>query len=217
MRTLTTTAATRSLAAALLLLTVSACGSETADPEEDGNGADTGFDVSGATLTEEPFCDRLDTSLVADLLELPADKVRTQVDREVGEKFSGSAEPQGPSKSVANLCVLGTGTSQFVVSVQPGATSSDVQETVDELAGLTGEASSETCSSGDAEEFGNPAAFFTCESEPPIERVRVVATGLVDESKFYCAAILNQGGGPELAESTRAACDTVLQELASEG
>lgn len=216
MRTLITpVSAAKSSAALLLLLTVSACGSETADPD-DGNGSGTGFDVSTATLTEEPFCDRLDTAMVAELLGLSSDKVKTQVDREVGEKFSGSAEPEGPVTSVSNLCVLGTGTSQFVVSVQPGASSSDVQETVDELASLAGKASSETCTSGDAEEFGNPAAFFSCESEPPVERVRVVATGLVGESKFYCAAIVNQGGGPELADSTRSACDTVLQELASE-
>ena len=200
----------------LLLLAASGCGSETAEPGNDSNSSDAGFDVSSATLTEEPFCDRLDTSTVADLLAVPEDKVKTQVDRKVGDEFQGSAEPEGPVTSVSNLCVLGTGTSQFVVSVQPDATSSDVQETVDELASLAGKASSETCTSGDAEEFGNPAAFFSCESEPPVERVRVVATGLVGESKFYCAAIVNQGAGAELAESTRTACDTVLQELASE-
>lgn len=211
MRTMTTpVAGTRTLAATMLLLALGACGSETSEPGGEG---DAGFDASTATLTDAPFCDRLDTSMVAELLQLPADKVRTQVDREVGEKFQGSAEPEGPSESVANLCVLGSGTSQLVVSVQPDATSSDVRETVDDLASLAGKASSETCTSGDAEGFGEPAGFFTCESEPPV-RVRVVATGLVGDSKFYCAAIVNQGGGPELAESTRTACRTVLQELA---
>ena len=41
--------------------------------------------------------------------------------RQVGEEFEGPDEEAAPSTSVANLCVFGSGTSQFLVSVQPDA------------------------------------------------------------------------------------------------
>ena len=200
--------------ATMVVLALGACGTETADDPGDP-AAGEGFDVSAATLTDEPFCDQLDTAAVADVLGLPAEKVRTQVDREVGEEFEGPNEEAAPPTSVANLCAMGSGTSQMIVSVQPDATEADVQKSIDELAALTGEESSETCSSSDASAFGDPAGSFTCTSNPPVERVRVVHTGLVGDSKFYCAAMVNRGARADLAEATTDTCEAVLEQLAS--
>jgi len=203
-------------ATAVLLLALGACGSETSEPGDAAAGGDDGFDVSTATLTDQPFCDRVDTTMVAEVLGIAADKVRTQVDREVGQEFEGPDEEGAPPKSVANLCVYGSSTSQFLVSVQPDATAEDVQQGIDELADLAGKGSSEKCEPTDGSDFGDPSGAFACTSSPPVKRQRVVVTGLVGGSKFYCAAILNQGAGPDLAAATADACRTTMEELASE-
>lgn len=209
---------TRFAAAAIVVLVLGGCGSETEDPaSSDPSSSEDGFDPASATLTEDPFCDRVDTALVGEVLGMPAEKVRTQVDRKVGEEFEGMDEEAGPSTSVANLCVFGSSTSSFTVSVQPDADEADVQETVDELASLTGKGSSEECTSEDAAEFGDPAASYTCETGGALNRVRVVVTGLVGGSKFYCATAMNTGAGPEFPEATVDACRTTLEELAATG
>lgn len=200
---------TRASAAALLMLALTACGSETAEPAAESSGSDAG----AATLTDQPFCSSVDAAAVAGVLGLAEDKVRTRVDRAVGDEFEGPDEEAAPATSEANLCVFGSSTSQFVVSVQPDATSADVQETVDELAGLTGEESSESCESRDADAFGDPAAVFACSST--MERVRVVATGLVGDSKFYCAAMRNEGAGETFEQDTVDACTAMLEELSA--
>ena len=201
-------------AAVVLLLALGGCGSESSDSTEDESQG--GFDVSSATLTDAPFCDRVDTTLVADVLGLPAGQVRNQVDREVGEEFEGPNEEGQPPASEANLCIYGSSTSQFVVSVQPDATAEDVQKSIDELAGLSGKGSSETCEPTDGSAFGDPSGAFTCTSSPPVKRQRVVVTGLVGDSKFYCAAMVNEGGGDDLPATTADACRVTMEELASE-
>jgi hypothetical protein len=215
--TSTATAAGRTALAAVLLLALGACGSETPESSDGdtGTGADGAFDVATATLPAEPFCDQVDTAMVAEVLGMSADKVRVQVDRAVGDEFEGPVDEGTPPTSEANLCIFGSSTSQFTVSVQPDASAEDVQAAVDELESLAGESSSEQCEPTDAAEFGDPAGAFTCTSNPPIKRVRVVATGLVGDSKFYCGAALNTGAGPELPEATFGACRTLLEELAS--
>ena len=207
-RTIRSTA-TRLSAATALLLALTACGSETDETgsSSDGDGAGT------VTLTDQPFCDQLDTAAVADVLGMSADKVKVQVDREVGEEFEGPDEEGNPPTSEANMCTLGSGASQMVVSVQPDATEDDVQETLDELSSLTGEESSETCAPADASEFGEPAGAFTCTSNPPVKRVRVVVTGLMGESKFYCAAMVNQGARDDLSEAATEVCRTTMEQL----
>ena len=201
--------ATKLSVATALLLALTACGSETDDT---GSSAD-GDGAGPAALTEQPFCDQLDTAAVADVLGMSADKVKLQVDREVGEEFEGPDEEAGPPTSVSNMCALGSGTSQLVVSVQPDATEDDVQETIDELSSLDGEESSETCAPADASAFGDPAGAFTCTSNPPVKRVRVVVTGLVGESKFYCAAMVNQGARDDLSEAATEVCRTTMEQL----
>jgi hypothetical protein len=205
-------------AAVLLLLALGGCGSESGDAGDNGDTGGTangGFDVSSATLTDEPFCDRVDPAVVGEVLGMAPDKVRTQVDRAVEEEFEGPDEEAPPVKSVSNLCVFGSNTSQFTVSVQPDASAEDVQRAIDELSALSGKESSEQCEPTDASAFGDPAGVFTCTSNPPIKRMRVVATGLVGDSKFYCAAMVNQGAGPELADATAEACRATMEELAS--
>jgi hypothetical protein len=201
-------------AAAILLLTLGACGSEEAADGDATSGADAGFDVSSATLTDEPFCDRVDTAMVAEVLGMSAEQVKKQVDRAVDEEFEGPNEEGKPPKSVANLCVFGSSTSQFIVSVQPDASADDVQQAIDELASLSGKGSSEICEPTDASAFGSPAGAFTCESTG-LERQRIVVTGLVGDSKFYCAATVNKGGGANLADATADGCRATMEELAS--
>jgi hypothetical protein len=195
-------------ATALLVAGVAACGSDTGSS---GDGADP--ETQGQSLTTEQFCHDVDTAMVADLLGTSQAKVKTQVDRGVGDEFEGPNEEGAPETSVANLCVFGTSTSQFVVSVQPDATSADVQKSIDELAALDGEESSESCEQSDASDFGDPSAAFTCRSAPPIKRVRVVVTGLVGDSKFYCATMVNSGARADLAQATTDGCRTTMEKL----
>lgn len=207
-RTIRSTA-TRLSAATALLLALGACGSES----EDSGSSPDGVDAGAATLSDQPFCDQLDTAAVAELLGMAPDKVKVQVDREVGEEFEGPNEEGSPPTSVANMCALGSGTSQLVVSVQPDATEDDVQRTLDDLSALTGKQSSETCEPAGASAFGDPAGAFMCTSDPPVKRVRVVVTGLVGESKFYCAAMVNQGARDDLAEAATEVCRTTMVQL----
>ncbi len=207
--------AASSCLAVLTMVAVAGCGSETSS-SSDGSGPtdDERFDVSSAKLTDQPFCDELDLTLIAEVLGLSGANVKLREDREVGEKFEGPNEEAAPPASTANLCVLGSTSKQFLVSVQPDASASDVQDTLDELATLSGDESSETCEPTDVSDFGDPGGAYTCSSGPPLERVRVVATGLVGGSKFFCSVMLNEGAGPELATTTLDACRTTLEELA---
>ena len=206
--------AATSCLAVLTLVAVAGCGSETSSSSDGTGPTDAAFDVKNATLTDQPFCDELDTTLIAELLGLSAANVKLREDREVGEKFEGPNEEAAPPTSTANLCVLGSTSKQFLVSVQPDASDSDVQDTLDELGTLSGDASSETCEPTDVSDFGEPGGAYTCSSGPPLERVRVIATGLVGGSKFFCSVVLNEGAGPELATTTLDACRTILEGLA---
>lgn len=205
-------------AAALLMLAVAGCGNDTGDDNGGGDGTtgsgSSGFDASTATLTDQPFCDTVDVETVATVLGLSNGDVNLLVDRQVGEKYEGPNEEAPPLTSKANLCSFGTSTSQFMVSVQPDATAKDVQKTVDDLSSLSGNDSSETCKPSDASAYGDPAGAFTCTSNPPVKRVRVVATGLVGSSKFYCSAIVNEGAGSDFASKAFDACQSTLESLA---
>lgn len=202
-------------AAALLMLAVAGCGNDTGGGGDGttGSGSD-GFDVSTATLTVDPFCNTVDVETVASVLGMSDSDVNTLVDRQVGEKYEGPNEEAPPKTAEANMCSFGSSTKQFIVSVQPDATAKDVQKTIDDLTSLSGEGSSETCEASDASAYGDPAGAFTCTSNPPVERVRVVATGLVGTSKFYCSAIVNEGAGSDFASNAFDACQSVLQSLA---
>ncbi len=199
-------------AAALLLLALGACGSEEGS-DADGTGSGGGSDASSATLTDQPFCDSVDTAMVGDVLGLPPEQVKKQVDRAVGDEFEGPNDEGKQPTSVANLCIFGSSTSQFIVSVQPDASADDVQQSIDELASLSGKGSSETCKPTDASAFGSPSGAFTCTSTG-LKRERVVVTGLVGDSKFYCAATMNEGGGADLASATAEACRATMEKLA---
>ncbi len=202
-------------AAAVVLLSVSACGEDTGDGSEATPAVSSGgFDVSSATLTDEAFCDDVDTATVADVLGMPVSSVKVVIDRRVGQEFEGPNEEAPPKKSVANLCSFGSGTKQFLVSVQPDATAEDVQQSIDELSALKGGDSSETCEPVDASDFGDPAGAFSCTSGAPLERARVVATGLVGDSKFYCAAMVNEDPDPGLKDATLDACRSTMENLA---
>ncbi len=201
----------KTAAAAVLLLALGACGSETSG----SSGDDTGSPATA--LTSDPFCEQVDPALVGEVLEIPAEKVQVVTERAVGDEFEGMDEEGGPQTSVSNLCVFGNSTSTFTVSIQPDATDADVDKVVKELSDLSGKGSSEQCEPGDAADFGEPAGAFTCTSNPPIKRVRVVATGLMSGSMFYCAAAKNTGAGPEFPDATFGACRTLVQELSTAG
>jgi hypothetical protein len=202
-------------AAAVLLLALGGCGSESSDgSSNDAGGGDPGFDVSTATLTDQQFCGTVDVETVATVLGMSNSDVNLLVDREVGDKYEGPNEEAAPLTAEANLCTFGSSTKQFVVSVQPGATAADVKKTTDDLTSLSGKGSSETCKSSDAAAYGDPAGAFTCTSGPPVKRVRVVATGLVGDSKFYCSAIVNEGAGSDFPSATFDACQSILGSLA---
>jgi hypothetical protein len=198
----------------LVVTVLSGCGHETAPASTTKQPA--GFDVTTATLTDQPFCDTIDRATVAPLLGLSADRVRLQVDRKVGDKVEGPVEEQGLKTSDVNMCIFGTSTKQFIVTVQPSSSADKVAKTIKDLRALSGKGSSEDCTVEDAPAFGAPAATADCHGTLGSTRFVGVATGLVGGSKFYCSLILNaskKGSDPQ--QSLVDTCGTLLRGLAA--
>ncbi|MDX6326831.1 MAG: hypothetical protein QOK15_3185 [Nocardioidaceae bacterium] len=217
-------AVTAATAGALLLAALAGCGDQTAASSAKTQSAGTqsattqpaDFDVTTATLTDQPFCDTIDPAEVAPLLGLSADRVRLQVDRKVGDKVEGPVEEQGLKTSDVNMCIFGTSTKQFIVTVQPTSTADNVTKTIKDLRALSGKGSSEDCAVTRAPAFGTPAATADCHGTLGSTRFVGVATGLVGGSKFFCSLILNQSKqGSDPQQSLVDTCGTVLQSLAA--
>ena len=212
-----TRAMTAAAAGTLALAALAGCGDQKASDGSDSGSSTSGtFDVSSATLTDQPFCDTVDTAQVATLLGMDADKVRLQVNRKVGDKIEGPVEEEGLKSSDVNMCIFGTSTKQFVLTVQPSSSADKVQKTIKDLQALDGKGSSEQCTVKDAPDFGEPAATADCHGTMGSTRFVGVATGLVGHSKFYCSLILNQSAKgsdpqPELVDT----CGTLLKSLAA--
>jgi hypothetical protein len=211
-------AATAATAGLLLLGALAGCGDQTSPPSASTRTKATtqpaGFDVSTATLTDQPFCDTIDTSQVAPLLGLSADRVRLQVDRKVGDKVEGAVEEEGLKTSDVNMCIFGTSTKQFIVTVQPQSSSDKVAKTIKDLRALTGRGASEHCTVANAPAFGKPGATADCHGTLGSTRFVGVATGLVGGSKFYCSLILNQSRpGSDPQQSLIDTCGSLLHGL----
>lgn len=206
-------------AALVLVASLNSCGSqESGTPAGDPETAPTPapFDVTTATITDQPFCDRVDTSLVAAALDMSADKVKLRESREVGEEFEGPVEEKGPAVSKVNSCVYGSATRRFIVTVRPDGSASQVQETIDFYARLGNKGfASERCASEQDASFGEPAAVATCHGRGASKRASVVVTGLVGGSMYYCSAILNTGSRSELRDPTVEACRSTLETISA--
>ena len=199
---------------ALSLLT--ACGEET-----DGGGTAGGteespsaFDPASATLTDQPFCERVDPTLAAGALGMPADKVKLAEERQVGEKFENPVDEGAPVTSTVNSCTFGSTTNRLVVSVRPDGSEGDLEKQVALLRGEKG-ATSDKCEVADDLSFGDPAVVADCHAKGAPRR-SVVVTGMVGGSGFYCAATVNVGAGPELRDTTVEVCRDTLETLASD-
>jgi hypothetical protein len=206
--------ATGALTGVLALTALVGCGDQKSTASHASE--PSGFDVTTATLTDQPFCDSIDPSTVASLLDLPADRVHLQVNRKVGDKVEGTVEEEGLKTSDVNMCIFGTSTKQFVVTVQPTSSADKVEKTIKDLRALGGRGSSEDCAVTDAPAFGSPAATADCHGTLGSTRFVGVATGLVGGSKFFCSLILNQsekGSDPQapLLET----CTALLKSLAA--
>lgn len=205
-------------AAVVLLTALAACGSETSSNAgsgaPDATAEEPAFDVATASLTDEPFCDTLDTSLVAEVLGVPADQLKVLEDRKVGERFE-PVEELGFQKSKENACAWGTGTSEFSVLVQPDTDAAEVEKMVSRAE--TMQSSGESCEALDAAEFGSPSGVLACRSESPAGGARVLATGLVGDSQFSCATLVNVDAPEDLAGQAVEACRSTLESLAEDG
>ena len=202
----------------LLMASLLSCGSETttASGNDDTSTPEpAAFDVTTATLDDQPFCERVDTTLVGAALGMNADEVKLRESREVGEKFDHPAQEGAKVTSEVNSCIYGSSTSQFIVTVDPDSAAPEVQKSIDFYADLGKEGySSEVCESTGEPSFGDPAALATCTGSKGSKRASVVVTGLVGGSKFHCSAILNSGSVEELEEPTLEACRSSLEAIA---
>jgi hypothetical protein len=204
---------------ALLIAALGGCGDQTSTPPR-SDAADSGggaaFDVRTATLTDQPFCDSIDTTKVAPLLGMTPEKVRLVVNRKVGDKVEGPVEEEGLKTSDVNMCIFGSSTKQFVVTVQPSSSADKVQKTINQLRSLSGKGSSEDCTVTKAPAFGSPAVTAECHGTLGSRRFVGVATGLVGGSKFYCSLILNASAkGSDPQRPLLDTCTGVLEHLAA--
>lgn len=200
-----------------MLAALMSCGSESGTPGGDASASPEppAFDVSTATLTDQPFCDRVDTTLVGAALAMDADEVTLRETREVGEKFDSPMQEGAKVTSEVNTCVFGSGTAQLIVTVDPESDAAAVQKSIDFYADLGKSGySSEKCESTDEPSFGDPAAMATCVGTKESKRASVGVIGLVGGSKFHCTAILNRGSVAELEEPTMEACRSALETVA---
>jgi hypothetical protein len=206
-------------AAALLLGALAACGDDTtASGSGDSGGTHSSsgdFDVTKATLTDQRFCDQLDTTALGAVIGIPADKLRVTTDRTIGDKYEGPDEEQGLEISDVNMCILGSSTKQFIVTVQPTSSASRVQKTIDDLTAMK-EGYGEVCQVQDDATFGDPGAVADCHGTRGSSRLMAATTGLVGDSKFYCAAILNfSSKGTDLQGPLVDTCHGILEDLAA--
>ncbi len=227
----------KAMAAAALLVTVLAgCGTETeasSPSSSSSSGSSSGspsqdpsqdpstdppagpFDVTEATLTDQPFCDRVDTAQVGAVLGMAPDKVRVTTDQTIGDKYEGPVEEEGLQISDVNMCILGSATKQFTVTVQPVSSRGRVQKTIDDLTAMK-EGYGQVCQVKDAPEFGTPGAVAACRGTMGSSRLVAVTTGMVGDAKFYCSAILNVSPkGTDLQGPLVEACEGILEELAT--
>ncbi len=205
-------------AAVLVLAALAGCGSDTGSSGASGSSdasSPTAFDVDTATLTDQPFCDELDASRVGTVLGMAPDKVRVTVDRTVGDKYEGTVEEEGLKVSDVNMCILGSATKQFIVTVQPVSSAGRVQKTIDDLAGQK-EGYGQVCWVEDDAGFGTPGAVAECHGTAGSTRKVAVTTGLVGDGKFYCGAIVNTTSkGTDLTAPVVETCRGILEELAT--
>jgi hypothetical protein len=214
-------------AAALLVAALAGCGTESGSGESSsGSSASSSaapsqdaspspFDVTRATLTDQPFCDRLDPAEVGAVLGMAPDKVRVTTDRTVGDEYEGPVEEEGLQISDVNMCILGSATKQFIVTVQPVSSEGRVEKTIKDLAAMK-EGYGQVCRVKDAPEFGTPGAVAACRGTSGSSRLVAVTTGMVGDSKFYCSAILNVSPkGTDLQGPLVKACEGILEELAT--
>ncbi len=215
-------------AAALLVAGLGGCGTESdagaptsssssssssGSPSEEPS--PTPFDVAQATLTDQPFCDRLDPAEVGAVLGMAPDKVRITTDRTIGDKYEGPVEEEGLQISDVNMCILGSATKQFIVTVQPVSSQGRVEKTIEDLAAMK-EGYGQVCRVKDAPRFGTPGAVAACRGTMGSSRLVAVTTGMVGDAKFYCSAILNVSPkGTELQGPLVKACGGILEELAT--
>jgi len=210
-----------SLGAAVAVLAVLAglagCGTDTAgDPAAATATGQAAFDASSATVTDRPFCDQVDATLVAPALDMSADRVKLLESRAVGEKVEGPDEEAGLLTSDVDSCTFGSSTARFVVTVGPEAPAGEVQKRIDYYTDLGHKGfSSETCTVEDDPGFGDPGAVARCRGTGGSPRTSVVATGLVGASSYFCSAILNSGGSAATRDATVDACRTTLETLSS--
>lgn len=212
------------LAALLLALALTGCGSDGGAEQSSGSADGASDDAAGeespaasASLTDDPFCDLLTEDLAAEVTGLPAEQVALseEASREVGEKY---APYPGAKKveSTFNSCSYGEAGGLYV-SVAPTGYSEvnlrDSRERKDEATPKTG---GMTCETADAPDFGDPAFVADCESkvEPAMNRVYVESL-VEDGSYFFCmSSVPSAGAEGSRLEPTVSACLDVFETLA---
>jgi hypothetical protein len=193
------------------------CGQQTTTTDSSGDTSTepAAFDASTATVTDQPFCDQVDTTLVGAALDMSPDGVKLVESREVGDKVEGPDEESGPITSQVNSCSLGSSTAQFVVTVQPDASAASVQKLIDFYTDLGHKGfSSETCTVAPDAGFGDPAVVADCKGTGGSRRRLTIVTGLVGTSKFFCSTLVNSGSTQAMRDAAVDACRQTLQTLA---
>ena len=198
-----------SVVALLVLGALAACGEDGTADRPDGTPVESpsAFDAATATLVAEPFCEEVDTTLVAGALGMPADTVALVSERVVDQDRPGAGKGSGPSD--VNSCTFGSRKKRLVVAVQPRRARADVLRRVD------GYRQQPDCQVMDDPWFGTPGVVAGCTERGGRRAVAVV--GLVGGSGFFCSSVVDAGAGTELVEATVEVCRDTLETLGVPG
>jgi len=195
----------------------SASATESESPSESPSEEPT-FDVTSATLTTKPFCDKIDMAVVSDVLGLPASKIKVLLERHVGEKYT-PFPGQPEQTATANSCSFGTDENLLGLAITPKANPKDVEGRIEVYRSLNGKSGqSDDCTVEETTEFGDPGAAILCKGVYSSNKGRASALymGLVGDSVFSCQAAVLKGSTPQsLAGRAEPACLTLLETLAT--
>lgn len=185
--------------AVVALSVLGACGEDTGQPAEERSvESPSAFDAATATLSDQPFCETVDITLVAGALGMPADQVELLEDSGVDEEL--------PSTRRVNSCAFGSTAKRLVMTVQPRGAEAAVERRIDEYRN-----DERSCQVADDSWFGSPGVVADCEGGGAPREVAV--TGLVGSSGFFCSAVVDAGVGPELHDATVEVCRDTLETL----
>jgi hypothetical protein len=189
----------------LVLATLAACSDDDRTvPAEPPAESPSAFDAATAELTDEPFCEQVDPSLVAGALGVAADNVALLGERVVDPERQGDDDRVRPAR--VNGCTFGAGSRRLVVAVQPAAGQEAVRRRIDGYR-------TDGCRVAEDPWFGSPGVVADCERSGGRRTVAVLSA--VGGSGFSCTTVV--ADGPVDRDATVEVCRDTLETLGVPG